>query len=117
MVSYRILSTVGVVAMLLIAGCGEKKELTAEQKWGKFCESYSTASYYIMADRQQGVSEEKALEHMKGLPEGQQKEMFLALIKQANATPRSEQRLEQQKIADEFKVGKLEACLSTPHQQ
>ena len=114
---YRVLGCMSVATVLILAGCAEKKELTTQQKWEKFCESYSTASYYIMADRQQGVSEEKALEHMKGLPEGQQKEMFLDLIKQANATPRSEQRLEQQKIADEFKVGKLEACLNTPHQQ
>ena len=102
---------------VLGAACGEKKEFTAEEKWQKFCDSYSTASYYIMADRQQGVPEDKALEHMKGLPEGQQKQMFLEMIKQANAIPRSEQRLEQQKIADDFKVGKYESCMATPHQQ
>ena len=112
---HKILIGINIVATLFIVGCGEKKELTAEQKWEKFCHSYSTASYYIMADRQQGVSEDKALEHMKGLPEGQEKQMFLDLIKQANATPRSEQRLEQQKIAEEFKAGKFESCMNTPH--
>lgn len=114
---YQILMGINIVAMLFIVGCSEKKQLSTEEKWEKFCDSYSTASYYIMSDRQQGVTQEKALEHMKGLPEGQQKQMFLDLIKQANAVPKSDQRLEQQEIADQFKVGKLEACLNTAHQQ
>lgn len=114
---YRIFTSVSLMAIVVITGCSEKKPLTAEEKWGKFCESYQTASYYIMADRQQGVVQEKALEHMKGLPEGQQKQMFLDLIKQANAIPRSEQRLEQQEIAEKFKQGKYELCMNTPHQQ
>ena len=107
----------GVVIAVVLTGCGEKKELTAAEKWEKFCDSYATASFYIMADRQQGITEEKALEHMKGLPEGQQKQMFLEMIKQANAVPRSEQRLEQQDISEKFKEGKYEFCMNTPHQQ
>ena len=113
----RVMGGLGLAIMVGLTGCGEKKELTTQQKWEKFCDSYSTASYYIMADRQQGVEQEKALDHMKGLPEGQQKEMFLDLIKQANAVPKSDQRLEQQDIAEKFKQGKLEQCLNTPHQQ
>ena len=111
----RVVGGMSLALAVIFSGCGEKKELNAEQKWEKFCDSYSTASFYIMADRQQGVDEKKALEHMKGLPEGQQKQMFLELIKQANAVPRSEQRLEQQKIAEEFKVGKFDTCMATPH--
>lgn len=113
----RVIGGVGLAFTVILTGCGEKPQLTAEQKWEKFCESYQTASYYIMADRQQGVAQDKALEHMKGLPEGQQKQMFLALIKQANAIPRSEQRLEQQEIAEKFKQGKYELCMNTPQQQ
>lgn len=103
-----------VIASLSVA-CGQKPELTAEQKWDKFCHSYYQASYNIMADRQQGVSKEKALEHMHGTPEGKEKQMLLALIEEAHQTPKSDQRLEQVELQEKFQAGRKEACMNTPH--
>lgn len=112
---YKVLASGAMVLGLLSVACGQKPELTAEQKWDKFCHSYYQASYNIMADRQQGVTKEKALEHMHGTPEGIEKKMLLALIEEAHQIPKSDQRLEQVDLQEKFQQGRKEQCLNTPH--
>lgn len=100
---------------LAIMGCGEKKPLSAEEKWEKFCKTYEVASYYIMSDRQHNVELKKAVEHVEKLPKGKQRDMMLELVRAAHQVPKYDQLDDKERAMDEFKQGKYQSCLKHAH--
>ena len=105
---------ISTVFVLFAVGCSERPPLTNDEKWQKFCTAYEVSSYYIMSDRQHDVEFAKALEHVEKLPEGQERNMMIDLVKAAHQSPKYDQQADKQKSMDEFKAGKYQACMQQP---
>lgn len=99
----------------LFVACSEKPELTNEQKWHKFCESYAAASYFVMSDRQNNVEYDKAIEHVEKIPLGKEHNLMRALVEQAYTVQKYDQRSEKQQAMEAFKIGKFDYCMQQPH--
>ncbi|KAA8732135.1 hypothetical protein F4V57_10975 [Acinetobacter qingfengensis] len=103
------------VTTLLLAACGEKKTLTAEEQWQNFCKSYEGAAFNIMYDRQNDISKAQSIEHLKKSPEGKQRDMLMVLVDQAHQVQKYDQQKEKDLAMEQFKAGKYQQCLNTAH--
>lgn len=103
------------IPLALIAGCGEKKQLSAEEQWQTFCKTYEGAAYNIMFDRQNDIPMEKSIEHLNKSPAGQQRDMLIDLVKQAHQVKKLDQQPDKEKAMEAFKQGKYQSCLNTSH--
>ena len=109
------LSIVTLTAMALLAGCGEKKPKTDQERWQIFCKVYEGAAVNIMFDRQNGISKQEALTHTEKMPVGIQRDMVIDLVEQAHRTPKFDQQGQKDQAMEQFKQGKYQICLDKPH--
>jgi hypothetical protein len=107
------LSIASLTTLMLLVGCGEKKQLTAEQQWQQFCKIYEGAAVNVMFDRQNGISKEKSIEHILKMPEGKERHMILGLVDQAHLVAKFDQQGEKDRAMAEFKSGKYQQCLAS----
>ncbi|MFB2539620.1 MULTISPECIES: hypothetical protein [unclassified Acinetobacter] len=107
------------IATVALTACDRNNplNLTPEQHWQSFCSTYQGAAYNIMHDRQNGIAFEKALAHVEKLPQGQEREMLIAVVKDAYNQPQKATFDERQKAKEDFRQGKYEQCLATPHSE
>ena len=99
-------------AVLLLSGCGERKPMSPEENWQRFCYTYEDAAYNIMSDRQHQITEKQALEHIEKIQAGVERDMLEQLVKQAHQTPAFVQQVDKEKAMDDFKAGKYQACMA-----
>ena len=100
-------------ALFLFSACSERKPMTAEEKWQRFCITYQSAAYNIMSDRQHQVTEQQAIEHVEKIQAGVERDMLIALVKQAHQSPAFDQQDDKEKElkanADAEKAKELKA--------
>lgn len=106
---------VSLVPLMLMTACGKPKQMTAEQQWQQFCRTYQDAAGNIMYDRQNDVPAAQSIEHLKKIPEGQQREMLIAVVQQAHQIAKVDNQPAKMQALEDFKKGKFESCMATPH--
>lgn len=99
-------------ALFLFTACSERKPMTAEEKWQRFCITYQSAAYNIMSDRQHQVTEQQAIEHVEKIQAGVERDMLMTLVKQAHQSPAFDQQDDKEKAMEDFKAGKYQACMA-----
>ena len=99
-------------ALFLFSACSERKPMTAEEKWQRFCITYQSAAYNIMSDRQHQVTEQQAIEHVEKIQAGVERDMLMTLVKQAHQSPAFDQQDDKEKAMEDFKAGKYQACMA-----
>ncbi len=100
---------------LLFTGCGDRPVPTPQEQWQNFCLSYEGAAYNIMYDRQNDISMDQAIEHLKKIPAGQQRDMLIDLVKQAHQVEKYDMQADKMQAMETFKQGKYQNCLNTAH--
>lgn len=98
--------------LMIFTGCSERKPLSAQEKWQKFCIVYESAAYNIMSDRQHDVTLEKSIEHLHKLPAGIEREMLITLANTAHQTPKYDQQADKEQAMTAFKTGKYQQCIA-----
>lgn len=102
-------------AVLALAGCAEKKPLTAEEQWQGYCKSIGNAARSIMLDRQNGIPKAQAVEHANQVEDPIIKDMIKQLIEQAYGYADAQVKQDQDAFREQFKEQARQRCLVTPH--
>lgn len=101
----------GLVVLSLI-GCGQKKVLTDKEAWDSFCKSAKGAAFNIMTDRQQDITKDAALEHVKKIQQPHAQKYLISLIEEAYNVPIYEQMQKKEQAMDDFSKNRNEQCLT-----
>ena len=65
-----------------------------------------------MSDRQHQVTEQQAIEHVEKIQAGVERDMLMALVKQAHQSPAFDQQDDKEKAMEDFKAGKYQVCMA-----
>ncbi|NNG77597.1 hypothetical protein HLH10_15315 [Acinetobacter sp. ANC 4277] len=103
------------MVLVALAGCAEKKPLTAEEQWKGYCTSVGNAANTIMYDRQNAIDKAAALEHASKIEDETTKAFILDIIEQVYAFPLAEITADPQASRNQFKQKITEKCIATPH--
>lgn len=100
------------LAVVSLIGCGQKKVVSHAEAWQGFCQSANGAAFNIMTDRQQNISQEAALTHVKKIEQIDAQKYLISLIEEAYKVPLYEQMKQKELSMEEFAKGRYEQCLS-----
>ncbi|MBF7682534.1 hypothetical protein I2F27_04200 [Acinetobacter sp. B5B] len=101
----------GLVALSLV-GCGQKKVMTDKEAWEGFCKSAKGAAFNIMTDRQQDITKDAALEHVKKVEQVHAQKYLTGLIEEAYQIPIYAQMQQKEQAMDDFSKNRYEQCLT-----
>lgn len=102
-------------AMVLITGCsGEKEPLTPEQQWQGYCKSIGNAARSIVLDRQNGITQQAAIEYANKVTDATTKRFVLTQIEQVYAYPADQLSEDKDAVQVKFKNQAYQLCLNTP---
>ena len=102
-------------AMVLMTGCGkEKAPLTPEQQWQGYCKSVGNAARSIVLDRQNGITQEAAVEYANKVTDQTTKGFVLAIIDKVYAYPAAQLTSDHDAVQAQFKEEAYQECLKTP---
>lgn len=102
-------------ATVFFAGCGEEKApLTPEQQWQGYCKSIGNAARSIVLDRQNGITEQAALDYANKVTDPTTKGFVLNQVKKAYALPQDQLTQDRDAIQNKLKDEATAECLKTP---
>lgn len=102
-------------AMVLVSGCGEEKApLTPEQQWQGYCKSIGNAARSIVLDRQNGITQDAAVEYANKVTDATTKKFVLAQIEKVYALPDTELSKDREAVQLKFKEEAYQNCVNTP---
>lgn len=102
-------------AVLIMAGCAEKKPLTPEEQWHGYCTSIGNAARSITLDRQNGITQQAAVEHAAKLTDPTTKGFVDQIIEKVYAYPKEKLQKDRDAVQAEFKKEATEICVNSPH--
>lgn len=103
------------LAGVFLVACSQKPEATPEQKWAGYCTSIGNAARTITLDRQNGITQQEALDYANKVTDATTKGFLLAQIEEIYAFPADQLKVDKDAIQAQFKQQATDACLKTPH--
>lgn len=102
-------------AVLMMAGCAEKKPLTPEEQWHGYCTSIGNAARSIMLDRQNAITQAAAVEHAAKVTDPTTRGFVEKIITKVYAYPESQLQEDRDALQEKFKQEALDECVNSPH--
>ncbi|ALH96348.1 hypothetical protein [Acinetobacter equi] len=108
---------IGLIALVVLTGCAEKKPLTQEEQWHGYCKSVGNAARTIMLDRQNAIPKDQAIEHANKVEDDITKGFIFDIIEAVYALPEKSIKNDiegsREKVRSEFTA----KCIATPHEE
>lgn len=102
--------------LVALVGCAEKKPLTPEEQWHGYCKSIGNAARSIMLDRQNGIEQEKAVEHANKVEDPTTQKFVLGIIKDVYAmSDKDVKAAGEDVVREQIRQKYTEQCVATPH--
>lgn len=111
---FMILSAV-LGSAVLVSACEEKKPLTPEQVWHGYCTSIGNAARSILLDRQNGITQQEAVEHANKLTDPTTKAFVQTQLAKVYAYPADQLEKDRDALLAQFKKEATDECLATPY--
>lgn len=111
----KLISLSAVAALVLVAGCAEKKPATPEEIWKGYCTSIGNAARTIVLDRQNGILYKEAADYAAKVTDPTTKGFVTEYLEKIYAVPEAELKADRNAIQEKFRAQAFEQCLKSPH--
>ncbi|MDV2468111.1 hypothetical protein QR674_03845 [Acinetobacter chinensis] len=111
----KLISLSMVAALVLVAGCAEKKPATPEEIWKGYCTSIGNAARTIVLDRQNGILYKEAADYAAKVTDPTTKGFVTEYLEKIYAVPEAELKADRNAIQEKFRAQAFEQCLKSPH--
>lgn len=111
----KLISLSTVAALVLVAGCAEKKPATPEEIWKGYCTSIGNAARTIVLDRQNGILYKEAADYAAKVTDPTTRGFVTEYLEKIYAVPEAELKADRNAIQEKFRAQAFEQCLKSPH--